>query len=114
MQASSVAGGITLAVVAAVGIWGASLEPGNARTACMLVGVGALVWYAVWGHSLKGWIGPSYLEMKREVERIRDALNHGAYANGAGIDAKERNSLYAKLCSLERKIEWHPDNPRHQ
>ena len=74
----------------------------------------AIVWYAWKGHSLKGWIGDSYSEMAKEIERLEALSANWHYANGDPVPAEKRSEILKKHQRLIETIQFHPDNPRRR
>ena len=67
---------------------------------------------AIASNNLKGWIGPSYREMKEEMARLEKLMEKWEFSDGSLIPDKERKRIQHRYQRLLESIQFHPDNPQ--
>jgi hypothetical protein len=114
MTASELAGAAAVSVMIGAGVLSGFVDDPFAKKGLYLFALAAIVWYAWKGHSLKGWVGDSYADMAKEIERLESLSANWHYANGQEVPFEKRDEILQKHQRLIEKIQFHPDNPRNR
>jgi hypothetical protein len=112
MQASQIAGLVAFVVMLGAGFLSQHADSNVERMAWYALAIGALLWYIIKGHDLKGWVGDSYQEMKDEISRLERLMARWEHSDGRSIPSEERSKIQARHQRLIEKIHFHPDAPR--
>ena len=112
MTASELAGAASFAVMLGAGLLSEAVDDPLIKKGLYALAVAAVVWYTWKGHNLKGWIGDSFAEMTKEIERLESLSANWRYANGDDVPLEKRREILKTHQRLIEKIQFHPDNPR--